>query len=282
MKLSFETDQPISLESHMQRLALESEVLSNVIDTFRTGIPSLLSSIGSVFSSSNNDEQFTQDIKEASQKYRDLKPKLAHARIANYDKTLIQVPEGFKGNLSDYATTLLHVSDNIYKEANNVLGEYTALLSSFITNKDDKLSLKDYTDFYKKVGQKREQMNEEIARYFPERSDLSRQYLGTCVKRMEDVATLLDHSSKLADVRKRHTLKDISLSVKKATDLLQIIVDQSRKDGIDKISGASAMNISTGAYELGKYVEFISIYCFKVDQLIHTTNVLMKQLDEVL
>jgi hypothetical protein len=42
------------------------------------------------------------------------------------------------------------------------------------------------------------------------------------------------------------------------------------------------MNISTGAYELGRYVEFIAIYRFRVEQVVSTIEKLMKTLETII
>lgn len=282
LKLDFDHKTTLSLESQLEHLALESEVVANVIETFKSVIPSLTSKLTTIFSSFAPEETYASEVKDVKKLYDEVKVKIPHAKFVNYSKTLISVPEGFKGNLIDYTTVLLSISNDVFQEANSVLSQYNAILSSFITNKEDKISLKDHTEFFSKLTKKREALNEQMTAFFPERSALSKTYLSDVLSRFGDVEELVALTEKLSDSRKKHSIKDIATGVKKSTDLLDIIVHDVQTKGMNSISGNAAMNISEGAYELGKYVEFISIYCYRTEQLVTTVLKLMETIERVI
>ena len=279
--LDFDSKSSVSLESQMQRLALEAEAIGNVIDIFKSVLPSLLDTLISKFQDVTEDSEIDTDINELKLTFNGLKVKLPHASYMACSKTLISVPEGFRGELLPYIATLSRMAEDVFKEANKLLGEYNFALSAFITNKEDKISLKDHTNIFRLAKQRREKMSSEISKYFPNGTDLSKTYLGTAISRFADLEHLLKEADKLFKSYKTHDIHSVKDSVKKSSDMLKIIIDDTRNNGISKVSGNAAMNISEGAYELGKYVEFISIYRFRVEQAVSTVEKLMKTLNTI-
>jgi hypothetical protein len=265
----------------MQRLALEAGVLDNVIDTFRNIIPSLASKINNVRETFTTDDDTTAELKIIKTNYGALKPKLQHASYVNYNKTLVSVPEGFKGDLLEYVISLTDMANEIFQEANKTLGEYNFALSSFITNKESKISLKDHTDLFLGIQRRRVELTGRISNYFPDDSNLSKSYLKDTLKRFADLEVLVKATESLNNERKKQNLKELSELVAKSTDLLSIIVKNTETEGTSQVSGNAAMNISKGAYELGKFVEFVAVYRFRVIQAVSSVNSLVSQLNSI-
>lgn len=281
MTLDFDTKTTMSLESQMQHLALEASVVSNVIETFKSIIPNLADSIYNQYKSfSQNDDNVRVIVEDAKLTFGKLKLKLPHASFVSQSKLLVSVPEGFVGNLLAYSLTLSNMSNAVFSEANKTLGEYNFALSAFISNKESKISLKDHTDIFVRTRTRREELTSNITTFFPKDSDLSKAYLGDVIHRFGDLETLLHSVERLNNQRKEHNLAAVSESVKKSLDLLNIIINDSKNNGIAQVSGAAAQNISQGAYEIGKYVEFITVYRYRVEQLVSTIEKLMKSLEE--
>lgn len=282
MLFDFDTPSTLSLESHMARLSLEANAIGNVIDSFRNLLPSLSDKLRTQFDALVTEDSLKDEVNELKLTFGKLKVKLPHASYVNYSKTLISVPEGFQGNFLEYVTTLSDMSQDVFQEANKTLAEYNFVLSAFITNKENKISLKDHSDLYKAVKVKREKLSDRIAAYFPQDSNTSKAYLGDAIRRFADLDTLVHAVEKLNQQRKNQNIKDISEAVKKCVDLLKIIVEDTQNNGIVKVSGNAALNVSEGAYEIGKYVEFIAVYRFRVEQVVSSVEKLMKTLDTII
>lgn len=279
--LDFDTAPTISLESQYARLALEASVLDNVIETFRTIIPSLTSKISNIQNAFKADDEVTIQFKTIKSNYAVLKSKVQHATYTDYNRTLVSVPEGFKGDLLEYVTSLTDMANEIFQEANKTLGEYNFALSAFITNKESKISLKDHSDLFLGIQRRREELTDRINKFFPDGSNLPRAYMVDTLKRFSDLEPLIKTTEKLNDERKKQNLKELSNLVDKSTDLLNIIVKNSEDESIQVISGNAAMNISKGAYELGKFVEFVAFYRFRVTQAVTSVNKLIEQLNNI-
>lgn len=280
MLKDFDTDITVSLESQMGRLALESGVLSNVIETFKHTVPALAQHLFEGYKGLTIGEDLQPHTQQVKLEFGKLKVKLAHANFVNAADVLISVPEGFKGDLLAYSQSLGAISGDIFREANQILGEYNFALSAFITNKDHQISLKDHTAVFLRVKAARETFAAEIGKYFDPDSNLSKLKLKQVVNRFGDLDDLVKGVDKLNVQRKSQNVKDISMAVKKSLDMLDLILKSAQEKGMTNISPNAAMNISTGAYEIGKYVEFIAVYRFRVEQLVSTIEKLMTQIDE--
>lgn len=274
------TDVHPSLESQMARLALESGVINNVIETFRNTIPALTLDLVEKFKAFKADTETDTNTQVIRAEFGKLKVKLVHADFVRLNDTLVSVPEGFKGNLLEYVESLGGMAAEIFQQANKTLGEYNFALSAFITNKESKVSLKDYSDLFIRVKTVREKMTEQIAAHFDPNSNLPKQKLGSVIDRIGDLEKLTQACEKLHGQFKGQNLREVSESVRKSVDLLNIIVNSAKEDGFTEISGNAALNISTGAYEVAKYVEFIAIYRFRVEQLFSTVEKLLSDLQE--
>lgn len=278
--LNFEDTSTLSLESQMSRLALESEVINNVASTFTVTVPLLVNKLLTQFTSLTSKDTVKEEVQAVKLVFGKLKVKLPYASFLNQSKTLVSVPEGFQGNLLDYIKTLSNMSQELFQEANKSLGEYNFVLSAFITNKENKISLKDHSDLFLRLKSKREKFTADMAVYFPTSSDLPKAYLGDVIHRFADLETIVHSVEQLNQQRKQQNIHDISASVKKSLDLLKIIIDDSNGSGMLQVSGAAAMNISSGAYEIGKYVELIALYRFRVEQIVTTIEKLITSLEK--
>lgn len=280
--LDFSDAPKVSLESQLERLALEASAIANVIDTFKSVVPSLAEKLRAAYASFSSDDDLTKEIKQSKSVYSKVKPKFAHASYMSYTKTLVSVPEGFKGNLLDYVQMLSGMAQEIFLEANKTLGSYNFALAAFVTNKESKTSLQDHSHLFHQVTKRREELTKRFEVFFPESSSQSKAYLGEVISRFADVDVLMSEIEKLNHQRKNQNVKEIAESVKKSVDLLDIIIQDTQNNGIAKVSGAAAMNISEGAYQIGKYVEFISLYRYRVEQALASVGKLVETLDRVL
>lgn len=276
----FDTTTTISLESQLDRLALEANFLSNVIETFSSIIPNLTTKItegcgqltvGALFHGSSGNKE----VKELAKKLA-----LSRSTISfiSYKDTLVSVPEGFKGNLVEYLQTLTSISTEVFQGANQILGEYSGVLAAFLTNKENKISLKDHTDLFHRVQKRREQLTGEVSKFFTGNSDLSKAKLGTIINRLTDVDELINAYYKLDNGHVGDNLKDIAASTKKAVDMLNLVIHNTEAEGAGNVSGAAANNIAKGAYEIGKYIEFVAIFKYRVEQALGTVVSLLTKL----
>lgn len=280
--LDFDTPISVSLEAQMERLVVESFAISNVIDTFKSIIPNLAVKLNEAYASLKGKEDYEDVLSKIKKQRLEVSVKLKLAPYVNYNKTLVSVPEGFKGDFLDYVKVLDEIAPEVFQEAHNTLGEYNFALSAFITNKESKISLKDHTDLFNRVKKRRESLTLKLGAFFNGENNLSKNQLGKVVSRFADVDKLIESMEALNRHQQKSSLREISDSVKKSVELLSIIVKDAETGGTQNVSGNAALNISQGAYEIGKYVEFISVYRYRIEQMNQCCVNLIQTLDKVL
>lgn len=258
-------DTSISLEHQLERLALEANFIQNLTNQFESVLPNLVSKLNdhtSFFKSKLFDKP---NVKELYKAYDSIKPQLATLSFVNYKDTLVSIPEGFKGNFIEYLKVLINLNTPIYKEVNSLLSEYNSVLADFITNKDAKQSNSNHDVLYKKASHYREDTLKKINPFFTS-TNQSKMKLGSMVSRFSDIKILTDLAVDLERLQNPQQLSQIADGVDKSIQLLSIIKDQLDKDKVTVISGVTASSIANGAYEVGKFIEFIAAFNFKCNQ----------------
>jgi len=268
----------LSLESQLDRLVLEASVLSNVLDTFRNVLPNLNNKISDILSTFTNSDKDISGVKALISEIDKFNNKKDHVDFVTYSKTLVSVPEGFTGTINDYLTTINEVNSKIYIRCNNMLTEYSSILSSYITNKEDKISMKLHNEFYKYISKERTEFTNSLDAYFNNKT-ISKAYLNNVLTNFSEVNSIKEQLTKLNKSHNKTNLSNILQETNKVVSMLDIIIDNS-KDA-SKVSSESALNISKGAYELAKFIELISIFNFRIIQAITTTSKLIDTLNKI-
>lgn len=275
----------LSLESRVVQFGMEAWNVADLITTFTELSASLKESligIASSFSKIVESDRTTKEIQLYDSRNKTIIRKTQDVVFGNYEKTLTSVPEGFKGNFIAYLDFMISISPIIYTDTDNLLSEYQQLLSRFITNKDDKISLQDHTAFYEKIRKQRETMSKSMDEFFDSKSNQSKLPMKKVMSRFADVETIIKKAAELDKDRRRHNLKDTSSSVTKVIGLLDILLKNAQNKGITDASPPSTVNISKGAFEVGKHIEFLGIYAFRVEQILGCVDKLLIQLEDIL
>lgn len=278
-----------NIQNQLEALSLEAISIANVIEVFKGILPDLNHKIKTTLEDLSafvdtktflHKTKINGDIKLINSLNKDLHSKIKLVNYTENRELLISVPEGFKGNLTEYSKLLNELTLKIYPEANKLLTEYKFIISGFLTNKDEKISLKDYTTFFNQIKRQRENFTNDISEYFTNNSATSKAKLGSVIDKFSDIEVIIKNINAINTVRAGNTLFDVSETTKDIVTILDTIIERVSKGDINNVSGQSAMNLSEGAYEIGKYIEFISIFNYKLEQATSTVTKLLEQLNE--
>lgn len=255
----------LALESNLQRMSLEFQFGDNFVNSLREVIPGLTAKIDlaktTVSEFFNAGQQYEETL---SKKQRKVVDKLKELDFLNFGELLITVPENFKGSLTDYVELLVAVAPKTYAEINALLGEYNAILSSFVTNKTDKTALRTHEALFRGIQRSRADREKALNLFFPRVTGKSKQRIKDVVQRFADVETLFKVSSKLTAIQTTQNLNLIQASVQQSVDLLNLILTSIESKETVVIGPEAAQNISAGAYEVAKEVEHLSVLYFNI------------------
>ncbi len=274
----------LSLEESIDRMALESSILLNIADTFKSILPKLSEKLHAVFDNTRGTHSeisvgVSPLFKEFVKLDKDMSKELSSLNYVELGNILVSVPEGFKGNLLEYNKLLLTISDTIYATSLQIIQEYHGILSSFITNKENQTSVKDYKDFFNRISRTREPLESSL-NSFSSNGTRSRIYFKDVIGRISDLKDLSDVTNKLFSQHVLVNLGSIKEAVFKLTSMLDIIIDQMAKQDISKVSKAAASNIAEGGYMVGQQVEFLSLFYYRCSVSLQSTVNLYRQLKE--
>ena len=268
----------VSIENRLEVLSLEAINVANVIEVFKNILPDLNVKITETldklsFYKDNN----SPEIKEILSNYKELEKKLKLINYVDKKDLLISVPEGFKGNLNKYLDLITEISNNVYPEANKLLNNYKLILSGFLTNKDQKISLTDHTNFFNSIRVKRESNISKLS-FYQTNNNSSKAKLKDSIEKINDIDLLVKKTEIINKVRNNNSLQELVGTVQEISKLLDTVIERVSVGDIANVSGASAKNLSEGAYEVAKYIEFVSLFNFKVEQITTTISKLVTQL----
>lgn len=271
----------LSLESQLTRIALESEYSVNMVETFRSLIPNFAQNFH------ENTEQLKQFISEfmssgdnLTRSQKKILNGVAHMNFLSFSDMLVSVPMNFNGHFVKYAELLNYIADLAFKSENSALNEYNLILSSFLTNKEDKISLKDHTAFFKRLEQDRIELENRMSIYLPKDTGITKQKLKDVIERFADLEPLFREVQKLAGAHKQAQMQKLYADTQQTNQLLSMIIDGVRKGHITNVGPAATNNIAQGAYEVANHVRFIGTVYFTVSVFLSSMDKFVEQLSE--
>lgn len=275
-----ENDVQVSLEHQVQRISLEFAVVDNMVKHLAEVVPSLTTRITEAVKSTfvPNHDKSNADLDVSFTK---LKGRLDHMGISQFDRVLVSIPEGFKGDFLEYLLTLNTIAPAVYKNAMELLTDYHSVLAAFITNKDNKIALQDHTQILKTAKQAREAIQKQMDSFFKP-TTVSKARFTDVVNRISDLQKIQDQAKLLEKAQKSNSIEAILQETNKVASLLTIIHENLMSGEVDRVSGAATKNIAEGAMEVGRYIEVVSVYAFRVQQILTNVSGLYDQIDRMI
>lgn len=270
------TDEQI--ESQLDRLSLESSYISNLIGIFKDVIPNTASRLKESASTFFSEPEY---IEVSQSEVIKIKHITENSTMSNYSTVLVEVPEGFSGHMPSYINYLREELPKVTNDLSGLITEYNSMLAAFISDKATKVSLKDNTHIFKKSEQIRKSVSDGIKKYFKNPEHQSRNALSKVLNQLKEVHPLIKDTNKLAKEVQAMHLDQLKTKVNESTKLLDIIIEQVSKEGIDKVSGQAALNISKGAYEMARAVEFASMYYFRIQQALVSSRAITDKIKSI-
>jgi hypothetical protein len=282
MNLNIETP-VMGLEQMAQVISLESNFIDNALFRINEFLPKLGNRLKDTVDSFATDSFGSYDGPKitAVQTQRDFKvisKRVYSHNFLDFQDVLVQVPEGFEGNILDYLKLLNRIHLDIFKEALEVIGDYNVVLSSFITNKEDKNSLRVHSQIYERADAKREQVLKDLSGFFKDGSDLSRLPLRKVVSRFADLELVAEEAVTLT---KDNHIKNLEKVKSGITETLIYLDKITSNKEITQVSGSSAKQLAESAMSVARLVEACSVYAYKVRQAIESNRAIVDTLDKV-
>lgn len=196
--------------------------------------------------------------------YRTFTQKYKYLEVS---QNKIQVPDGFTGNLSEYADTLLKTFEECTsKIITDIIDPFNTHVSKLI-NQPALLSSQSYKHAIGKSDVER--YRKDISKFHSAKKH-NQLSIGEVYARMADIDTHADTMDKINELQQRYPLSDVQVAVNKLDGnlnaLIEVITDKSNNI---TLSQKVINDLSELTLELAKQVEFFAVVDHLIAALTH-------------
>ena len=278
------------LERHLRdmdfqtiHVSTEDFSIKSLISNFANYLPDFSSKLRMVsYDFTNKLESLGVISRALSDKKGTVKVAVNVKPYAVFSKVIVPTPENFKGSYLEYSSLLEELSKDIYDTEYKIVNEYQVMLSVFISNKDSKLSmfLKE-KDFFDNVKKYRENATTKISHFFPVVNGNSISTVKNVINNNSEIVSLVDIISNISEAHSKFNVKNLVEKSRQCAELIDIIIDNINSGKYESVSPDAIQALAYGAYEVAKYIEFVSLFFYKVSVMINMTNILVDKLTGV-
>jgi hypothetical protein len=270
-----------AVEYGLQLLALESGIVDNAVSLLRSVLPDFITNLTSKRDVLENAAKTkVMDLHGISDKDADLVVGAVKADFINYADRIIVVPERFTGNYLEYTRITRPMVTEYYTLLDNILDEYSIIVSSFITNSFARVSLKEHDDYMISAKNFLSEREEIIHKFFHGKNDISRVRMKDVVANTPELNSLFLEQNLLVKSINKIDLKQLQRKVEKIVSLLGVVYKELEENKTNKVSGNVAKNIGDGSFIIARAVEaYVLLYydALKLKNAIKETMELLKR-----
>lgn len=257
-----------ALEDISEAVALEAMSVTSIVNRIVDLVPALTQA-GKTFLSNVNKDKPTLKVMTYSPSVlaKALQP-AAYMRIGSLSHP---VPPGFRGNLYEYAM-LIRDSVKFANDTPAKLTEFNIFLSKLISSPDERKSLKNIADQYRKEDKARDALTNLAKPFFIGGSRINQ-------ARYEDIIAsnnqYLQYAQTVADainLSSEVDFKGVERLVADAKDLLEAITQESSKGKMNDMSPEALQYLSAATLSVARSVEFYSTTLWALSHLRECTQ----------
>lgn len=275
----------IATESYLEvdQIALEANVLSNMFNSLRTIFPNIVNKVKAKLGEVDEElKLLEQEGIQLTTRDKQIFNKLKKVNYLDISQIAIVVPEGFESKYLNYGVYIEETLNNLNKLKNEVLVPYKLYLTTFIANRDAKISTVDKTLEYDKLSLARKDSNDTNESFFKIGSVQSKQRLGTVVTRNADIILLNNKVEILENKLKVVNVSDVKNTSKECIVLLDTIIKMLGEKKFSNVSPETAKNLAKGAFEVAKEVEYFAVSYYRVKTYIAAVQATIDRVEEYL
>ncbi len=271
----------ISAESAYERLQMCAEfdrgsdrLLGNALPSFINKITSL----GQGFGEISNMVDLVKNKLSAlhGENEHSLKKQLDKYSFVSMSSVVINVPEGFNGNLLDYGIFLGHSLTDTRTTVVEALVTLRSDAASFLTNKDDRISTVLNLSTYEKVKDKIETSKKEYSRFFNDGSNVTKSTLGACFKNNDDIAASYLKNKMILDTLVKMNLRQIESLLKESVDILSDIEKAIKSGEFDDVSKQASLKLGSASFIVGGAIEYLVTLLYVAEVYINVISEVKK------
>jgi hypothetical protein len=235
-----------------QVLAMEANVLSNLLSSFKRKFEPLRNYLGAAGFSINAKPEGTIVLtNEQKRILRHLNGR-AFAKVASLEV-------GTMPHLSSFLRDMEHDVENqisfLKDFRSNILDHYYAYVCQVVSSRDAKASSHDTSFAYDRMRADREANAKKLAHHFQDRTGRGGREVADLVRNEADLEQVYAHSQKMREQFTQVNFTYIKDGVAKCVAALDTLMEDAKSGAIENMSGAVVKSLAAGAYEVAQQAE---------------------------
>lgn len=271
-------DSAIQQSTGSRQLALEAEVLGNMVQSIAKFFPSVFKDFNEGASKYlSNITAWSFDsvkLQNFSRRENTLLDQLNSVPFEEMENFKVPVPEGFKGNLVSYSSLLIEDKDYFYDTFIPALENFYVILSSVATNKDARLSLRNDTQAYKKLAEMRIARDKAQQKFFTSNGHDVQIKFPVAFESKDQVAVYYSRLNELSTHDHSDILRLVKDKIVAIGAVISSLVSQTENGTIKNVTPEVVKSLQAGTYEMASQIEFFAIYMYRCMSLISTRETL--------
>ena len=245
-----------SADLSLRIIASEAGILSNLANSIKNNFNPIKEFLAS--SASFTDIMIDKPDLELTREQQKLFSKINGTNFVRLSELPVGVMPNMKAKLTDLQPVVEDAIKRIKAFNTEIVTPYYIRLSTFVSNKDAKLSIKDETHIYKKLAQDRESVAKHNATYFSNKDGSGKSTVGDLIARSGDLDHVFDHVNRYRSEFREIHLDSIKDSIKGCVSLLDDIINSISDGTVTEVSPEVVKSLAHGAYEVALQAEFMT------------------------
>lgn len=265
----------LTMEHCLQAITMESALLENILGVIKKYLPGLSNGFKEKVSvladaSLQQPEELPQNLKKVS-------IVLQSVNYTTLEKIQVNVHEGFDSKLL-HAIPVLNALIDHFKYVEKLSSDYRAFLSTLISNKDSRLSVKTQQALYKASDKLMEELNGNLKDIYKAKSYTTKRDFVDMFDRNSDAEKFLVAMDSIQRKLNTVSLKDMRAGVDVCATYLDMFIESIKSGTIDNVSNEVIKDIAAGSYQIAKEAEFVAANYYRITAFIATANSLNEKL----
>lgn len=214
-------------------------------------------------------------------KVKDLAKKKGDLNFVLYNDILLPVPDGFKGNWTEYVETMMKHREQLIKTSLGSLDEFQVFISAFLSNKDSRIALQDNRNINLGKAKVRIEQTKAFDSFFDPNGYNQRATVGKTFNSTADLHQGLKLSMDHWNYVKEVDLKGVKSKVGTLAERINTLISTYENHKDIEVSKQALLNIAEGSYETACQIEHMALFVARSEMVMTTAGNMATRLLEL-
>jgi hypothetical protein len=275
-------------ETPVQELHYASESITSfassgvaLIGEMAARLKELLPSI-SMGLAGSKDVNELKDIKGLAAEEQQFLANIAKVSYAEVREFRADIPEGFAGNLKDYAYVLAIAADKLTTFPSTVLNPYVLFLAQLMSSKNAAIATDDKHSVHESLMSERKAGNDHIAQYFKLGRMEAEAKIGQVIGNNGEWKDLFIHLRQATEYINSINREEITHLLSLAVDYLNVIHQNLVEGKLENVSPEASKALADGAFQIASHIEHLALIHYRVLALTHAVKGTVERVNKIL